>query len=86
MWTLMCLFQYYSFIHSPHMPILSQTTFLVHISASHTLFYRYVDGARYMWDVADVLEAAKDEIFITDWWMCPQIYLKRPDLTGHRWR
>ncbi|KAK3885465.1 hypothetical protein Pcinc_010323 [Petrolisthes cinctipes] len=46
----------------------------------------YVDGARYMWDVADILEAAKEEIFITDWWMCPQIYLKRPDLTGHRWR
>ncbi|XP_071527642.1 phospholipase D2-like isoform X2 [Panulirus ornatus] len=46
----------------------------------------YVDGARYMWDVADMLEAAKEEIFITDWWMSPQIYLKRPDLTGHQWR
>ncbi|KAK8734536.1 hypothetical protein OTU49_005869 [Cherax quadricarinatus] len=46
----------------------------------------YVDGARYMWDVADMLEAAREEIFITDWWMSPQIYLKRPDLTGRRWR
>ncbi|XP_045604222.1 phospholipase D1 isoform X2 [Procambarus clarkii] len=46
----------------------------------------YVDGARYMWDVADMLEGAKEEIFITDWWMSPQIYLKRPDLTGRRWR
>ncbi|KAG7172899.1 Phospholipase D2-like [Homarus americanus] len=46
---------------------------------------RYVDGARYMWDVADMLEAAKEEIFITDWWMSPQIYLKRPDITGCKW-
>ncbi|XP_042214753.1 phospholipase D1-like isoform X2 [Homarus americanus] len=46
----------------------------------------YVDGARYMWDVADMLEAAKEEIFITDWWMSPQIYLKRPDITGCKWR
>lgn len=47
---------------------------------------RYVDGARYMWDVADILESAKEEIFITDWWMSPEIYLKRPDLTGNQWR
>lgn len=46
----------------------------------------YVDGARYMWDAADLMETAKEEIFITDWWMSPQIYLKRPDLTGHKWR
>ncbi|XP_042891431.1 phospholipase D1-like isoform X5 [Penaeus japonicus] len=46
----------------------------------------YVDGARYMWDVADILESAKEEIFITDWWMSPEIYLKRPDLTGNQWR
>ncbi|MPC23114.1 Phospholipase D2 [Portunus trituberculatus] len=47
---------------------------------------RYVDGARYMWDVAELMEGAREEIFITDWWMSPQIYLKRPDLTGHKWR
>ncbi|XP_045123947.1 phospholipase D1-like isoform X2 [Portunus trituberculatus] len=46
----------------------------------------YVDGARYMWDVAELMEGAREEIFITDWWMSPQIYLKRPDLTGHKWR
>ncbi|XP_063885233.1 phospholipase D1-like isoform X2 [Scylla paramamosain] len=46
----------------------------------------YVDGARYMWDVAELMESAREEIFITDWWMSPQIYLKRPDLTGHKWR
>ncbi|XP_064083697.1 phospholipase D1-like isoform X4 [Macrobrachium nipponense] len=46
----------------------------------------YVDGSRYMWDVAEMLESAREEIFITDWWMSPEIYLKRPDLTGCKWR
>ena len=32
------------------------------------LFYRYVNGKTYMEDVADALEEAKEEIFITDWW------------------
>ena len=27
--------------------------------------------------VAEVIEAAKEEIFITDWWLSPEIYLKR---------
>ena len=26
----------------------------------------------------DALNNAKEEIFITDWWMCPELYLKRP--------
>ena len=30
-------------------------------------FCRFVDGAGYMAAVADGLEAAKEEIFITDW-------------------
>lgn len=47
---------------------------------------RYVDGAWYMSDVADLLEDAREEIFITDWWLSPDIYLKRPDLTGSRWK
>ncbi|CAL4122887.1 unnamed protein product, partial [Meganyctiphanes norvegica] len=46
----------------------------------------YVDGARYMWDVADMMERAQEEIFITDWWLSSEIYLKRPDLTGHTWK
>lgn len=31
-------------------------------------FCRYVNGKTYMEDVADALEQAKEEIFITDWW------------------
>ncbi|KAF3845206.1 hypothetical protein F7725_008369 [Dissostichus mawsoni] len=38
----------------------------------------YVNGKNYMEDVADALEEAKEEIFITDWWLSPEIFLKRP--------
>uniref|UniRef100_A0A8C9VND7 Phospholipase n=1 Tax=Scleropages formosus TaxID=113540 RepID=A0A8C9VND7_SCLFO len=47
---------------------------------------RYVNGKTYMEDVADALEAAKEEIFITDWWLSPEIFLKRPVVEGNRWR
>uniref|UniRef100_A0A7N6FHX6 Phospholipase n=1 Tax=Anabas testudineus TaxID=64144 RepID=A0A7N6FHX6_ANATE len=40
----------------------------------------------YMEDVADALEEAKEEIFITDWWLSPEIFLKRPVVEGNRWR
>ena len=29
---------------------------------------RYVNGRDYFADLADALEQAKEEIFITDWW------------------
>uniref|UniRef100_A0A8C9TMS9 Phospholipase n=1 Tax=Scleropages formosus TaxID=113540 RepID=A0A8C9TMS9_SCLFO len=47
---------------------------------------KYVNGKTYMEDVADALEAAKEEIFITDWWLSPEIFLKRPVVEGNRWR
>ncbi|VDM16134.1 unnamed protein product [Hydatigera taeniaeformis] len=37
-----------------------------------------IDGASYMASVADAMEAARHEIFITDWWLSPEIHLKRP--------
>ncbi|KAH9284142.1 Phospholipase D1 [Echinococcus granulosus] len=37
-----------------------------------------IDGASYMASVADAMEAACQEIFIADWWLSPEIYLKRP--------
>uniref|UniRef100_A0A8C5CT88 Phospholipase n=1 Tax=Gadus morhua TaxID=8049 RepID=A0A8C5CT88_GADMO len=46
----------------------------------------YVNGRTYMEDVADALEAAKEDIFITDWWLSPEIFLKRPVVEGNRWR
>ena len=34
---------------------------------SNNIHYRFVDGASYMSAVADAIETAKQEIFITDW-------------------
>ncbi|XP_033107848.1 phospholipase D1-like [Anneissia japonica] len=46
----------------------------------------FVDGEHYFESLADALEEAKEEIFISDWWFNPDIYLKRPIFHGHRWR
>ncbi|KAG2462471.1 PLD1 Phospholipase, partial [Polypterus senegalus] len=46
----------------------------------------YVNAKGYMEDVASALEEAKEEIFITDWWLSPEIFLKRPVVEGNYWR
>lgn len=38
----------------------------------------YINAKEYMEGVYNALLSAKEEIFITDWWLCPEIYLKRP--------
>ncbi|XP_069928616.1 phospholipase D1 isoform X3 [Oryctolagus cuniculus] len=47
---------------------------------------RYVNAKGYFEDVANAMEEAKEEIFITDWWLSPEIFLKRPVVEGNRWR
>lgn len=46
----------------------------------------FVDGSNYMSAVADALENATEEIFIADWWLSPEIYLKRPVDSSDYWR
>ncbi|KOX74104.1 Phospholipase D1 [Melipona quadrifasciata] len=46
----------------------------------------FVDGSSYMSAVADALEHAKEEIFIADWWLSPEIYMKRPAISSDYWR
>lgn len=36
--------------------------------------------------VADAIDKAKEEIFIADWWLSPEIYMKRPAIDGDYWR
>lgn len=36
--------------------------------------------------VADALEAATEEIYIADWWLSPEIHMKRPAIDGDYWR
>ncbi|XP_028322528.1 phospholipase D1 isoform X2 [Gouania willdenowi] len=50
-----------------------------------TLTKWYVNGSGYFADLADALEQAKEEIFITDWWLSPEVFLKRP-ATDNYWR
>lgn len=38
----------------------------------------YINAFKYYNDIADELIKAKHEIYITDWWMSPEVYLKRP--------
>ena len=37
----------------------------------------FIDGQNYMSAVADAILAATEEIYIADWWLSPEIYLKR---------
>ncbi|KAM4887513.1 phospholipase D1 isoform 2-T3 [Thomomys bottae] len=46
----------------------------------------YVNAKGYFEDVANAMEEASEEIFITDWWLSPEIFLKRPVVEGNRWR
>ncbi|KAK8329297.1 hypothetical protein V6Z11_A11G309600 [Gossypium hirsutum] len=38
----------------------------------------YVDGKAAFEAIASSIEKAKSEIFITGWWLCPELYLRRP--------
>jgi phospholipase D1/2 len=38
----------------------------------------YVNAHIYMEHVMHALNEAREEIYIADWWLCPELYLKRP--------
>ncbi|KAL6734241.1 hypothetical protein Aduo_004802 [Ancylostoma duodenale] len=46
----------------------------------------FVDARTYMAHAADMMELAREEIFIAGWWLSPEIYMKRPALEGNYWR
>jgi len=37
-----------------------------------------VDGRDYFWSLSEALEKAQDVIYIHDWWLSPELYLRRP--------
>uniref|UniRef100_A0A667ZWU6 Phospholipase n=1 Tax=Myripristis murdjan TaxID=586833 RepID=A0A667ZWU6_9TELE len=51
-----------------------------------TITQWFVNAAGYFDAIADALEGAKEEIFITAWWLSPEIFLKRPVVDGNTWR
>ncbi|KAL4803185.1 hypothetical protein BDV18DRAFT_44377 [Aspergillus unguis] len=46
----------------------------------------YVDALDYLWAVSIALEEAKEVIYIEDWWLSPELFLRRPPLTTQEWR
>ncbi|KAK8207213.1 hypothetical protein HDK77DRAFT_54522 [Phyllosticta capitalensis] len=46
----------------------------------------YVDGRDYFWAVSVALERAKETIYIADWWLSPELFLRRPPYYNQEWR
>ncbi|KAK2462177.1 hypothetical protein APHAL10511_005809 [Amanita phalloides] len=46
----------------------------------------HIDGHDYMWAVSEMLENAREAIFIMDWWLSPELYLRRPPAHHPEWR
>ena len=46
----------------------------------------YVDGRDYFWAVSVALEKAKEVIYIADWWLSPELFLRRPPYFNQEWR
>ncbi|TBU21722.1 phospholipase D/nuclease [Dichomitus squalens] len=46
----------------------------------------HIDGHDYMWAVSELLDRAKEAIFILDWWLTPELYLRRPPAKYPEWR
>ncbi|KAH8927543.1 phospholipase D/nuclease [Atractiella rhizophila] len=38
----------------------------------------YIDGHDYFWALSEMLDSARECIFILDWWLTPELYLRRP--------
>jgi phospholipase D1/2 len=46
----------------------------------------HIDGHDYMWAMSEMLDNAKEAIFILDWWLTPELYLRRPPAYHPEWR
>ncbi|RPB03820.1 phospholipase D [Choiromyces venosus 120613-1] len=46
----------------------------------------YVDGRDYFWAVSMALDNAQETIYIADWWLSPELFLRRPPYYNKEWR
>lgn len=46
----------------------------------------FVDGCGYMWAVSVAIEEATESIWILDWWLSPELYLRRPPSKNEEYR
>ncbi|KAG8625095.1 hypothetical protein KVT40_006846 [Elsinoe batatas] len=45
-----------------------------------------VDGRDHMWQVSRAIDNARNFVYIHDWWLSPELYLRRPPAISQRWR
>ncbi|KAL8939586.1 MAG: hypothetical protein Q9211_002676 [Gyalolechia sp. 1 TL-2023] len=45
-----------------------------------------VDGRDHMWNVSRAISMAKDVVYIHDWWLTPELYMRRPAAISQKWR
>lgn len=53
---------------------------------NHVFAQWLVDGRDYMWNVSRAINMAKDVIYIHDWWLSPELYMRRPAAISQKWR
>ncbi|KAF4553787.1 Phospholipase D1-like protein 3 [Elsinoe fawcettii] len=46
----------------------------------------YVDGCSYFYAVSVALEQARETVWILDWWLSPEVYLRRPPALNEQYR
>jgi phospholipase D1/2 len=46
----------------------------------------YTDGCSYFWAVSVALDEAQHSIWIMDWCLSPEVYLRRPPSRNHQYR
>ncbi|KAF8752827.1 phospholipase [Rhizoctonia solani] len=46
----------------------------------------HIDGHDYFWAMSEILDSAQECIFILDWWLSPELYLRRPPADNYEWR
>jgi phospholipase D1/2 len=45
-----------------------------------------VDGRDHMWQVSRAIDNARSFVYIHDWWLSPELYLRRPAAISQKWR
>ncbi|KAE8348698.1 hypothetical protein BDV28DRAFT_80258 [Aspergillus coremiiformis] len=45
-----------------------------------------VDARDHMWMVSRAINQARDVIYIHDWWLSPELYMRRPAAISQKWR
>lgn len=46
----------------------------------------YVDALDYLWAVSIALQNAKEVIYLEDWWLSPELFMRRPPFVNQEWR